>query len=69
MMNEQTQKHNIAVVAAALDLMNSPGMTVDRLRTLREDFISTGGATDEVDQAYYDAILAAIEMMTRPMFQ
>lgn len=69
MMNEKEVKYNRIVVTAALDLLERPGMTIDKLRTMREDFIKSGGPSDELDQMYYDAILAAIEMMTRPMFE
>jgi len=62
------QKYNVAVVAAALQLIESPGMTVGKLRTLRE-FEIYNGIKDDVDQMYYDSILAAIEMMERPLFQ
>jgi hypothetical protein len=58
----------IAVTTAALHLLESPGMTIDGLRTLRENFIERGGAMDDLDQMYYDSVLAAIEMMTNPIF-
>ena len=61
-------KRTIAVTAAALALLESPGMTVNRLRAIRESIILSGEAMDDLDQMYYDATLAAIEMMTRPMF-
>lgn len=61
-------KYNVAVVSAALTLLESPGMTVDKLRQMREDQIRVGFA-DETDQMYYDVILTAIEIMTRPLFQ
>ena len=61
-------KRTIAVTAAALALLESPGMTVNRLRAIRESIILSGEAMDDLDQMYYDATLAAIEMMTNPMF-
>lgn len=61
-------KRTIAVTTAALHLLERPGMTIDKLRTFRENFIKSGGPSDEIDQMYYDAILAAIEMMTNPIF-
>jgi hypothetical protein len=67
-MMTSTQKNNIAVVAGALQLLSSSGMTVEKLRTLRE-FEIYNGIKDDVDQMYYDSILAAIEMMERPLFQ
>lgn len=68
-MMTQTQKHNVTVVTAALDLLNRSGMTVDKLRAMREDFIGAGGIADEIDQLHYDSILAAIEIMSRPLYQ
>jgi hypothetical protein len=68
-MMTSTQKYNIAVVAGALSLLQSPGMSVDKLRDLREAEIQSAGAQDEIDRMYYDAIITAIEMMERPMFQ
>ena len=61
-------KRTIAVTAAALALLESPGMTVNRLRAIRESIILSGEAMDDLDQMYYDSILAAIEMMTNPIF-
>lgn len=62
------KKRTIAVTTAALHLLEFPGMTLDGLRALRENFIQGGGAADELDEMYYDSILAAIEMMTNPIF-
>ena len=67
-MIKNDKKRTIAVTAAALNLLESPGMTLDKLREIRENYIQAGGAQDELDEMYYDAILAAIEMMTNPMF-
>lgn len=67
-MIKNDKKRTIAVTAGALTLLESPGMTIDGLRILRESVIQSGGATDELDQMYYDSILAAIEMMTNPIF-
>ena len=67
--NDSKRTRTIAVTAAALHLLvEFPGMTIDGLQTLREGFIERGGAVDEIDQMYYDSILAAIEMMTNPIF-
>ena len=63
-----TQKYNAAVVVAALSLLDTPGMSIDKLRQIREDQIRFG-IHDEVDQGYYDSILTAIEIMERPLFQ
>lgn len=61
-------KRTIAVTAAALTLLESPGMTVNRLRAIRESIILSGEAMDDLDQMYYDSVLAAIEMLTNPIF-
>jgi|LauGreDrversion4_2_1035121.scaffolds.fasta_scaffold46678_11 hypothetical protein len=62
------QKYNVAVTAAALQLIESPGMTTEKLRNLREAELQSGGIQDEVDRMYYDALMAAIEIMERPLF-
>lgn len=67
-MIKNDKKRTIAVTTAALHLLEFPGMTLDGLRALRDTCIERGGATDEIDQMYYDSILAAIEMMTNPIF-
>ena len=67
-MIKNDKKRTIAVTIAALNLLETPGMTLDKLRVLRENFIQGVGAADETDQMYYDSILAAIEMMTNPVF-
>lgn len=67
-MIKNDKKRTIAVTTAALQLLEFPGMTLDRLRILRDNYIEGGGAADEIDQMYYDSILAAIEMMTNPIF-
>jgi hypothetical protein len=67
MTNEQ-QKYNMTVAQAALNLIESPGMTVNRLRDLREDQIRIGFRS-KVDQLYYDVVMAAIDLMERPLFQ
>ena len=61
-------KRTIAVTAAALTLLEAPGMTVNRLRAIRESIILSGEAMDDLDQMYYHSVLAAIEMLTNPMF-
>jgi hypothetical protein len=63
------QKYNVAVVKAALELIERPGMTVSKLRDLQEAAIRGCGREDELDQAYYDALTAAIELIERPLFQ
>jgi hypothetical protein len=63
------QKYNVAVVKAALDLVEARGMTVEKLRNLRDDAIKLEMIHDEVGQMYYDALMAAIEIMERPLFQ
>ena len=67
-MIKNDKKRTIAVALAALALLETPGMTIDKLRAIRENYILAGGAQDEIDQMYYDSILVAIEMMTNPMF-
>jgi hypothetical protein len=67
-MIKNDKKRTIAVTAAALTLLESPGMTVNRLRAIRESIIQSGEAMDDLDQMYYDSVLAAIEMMTNPIF-
>lgn len=67
-MIKNEKKRTIAVITAALHLLEFPGMTIDGLRTLGENYIQAGGAKDEIDEMYYDSILAAIEMMTNPVF-
>jgi hypothetical protein len=67
-MMTDTQKYNVAVVVAALSLLDTPGMTIDRLRELREDQVRLG-FDSKADEGYYDAILTAIEMMERPLFE
>ena len=66
-MNDK-QKYNVLITKAALDLLESRGMTVEKLREMREKEVARG-IKSETDQMYYDVILAAIELMTRPMFQ
>ena len=66
--HDSKRTRTIAVTAAALNLLEFPGMTIDGLRTLREGFVERGGPDDEIDQMYYDAILAAIEILTNPIF-
>lgn len=68
-MMTSTQKYNIAVVTAAVGLLQSPGMSVHKLRDLREAELRRGDDQDEIDRMYYDAIIAAIEMLERPMFR
>ena len=68
-MMKNNLKYNVAVVKAALDLIESPGMTVERLRDLREAAIRGCGREDELDQMYYDVLMSAIELMERPLFQ
>ncbi len=63
------QNYNVAVVKAALDLIERPGMTVNKLRDLREAEIRGCGREDELDQMYYDVLVAAIDLMERPLFQ
>ena len=67
-MIKNDKKRTIAVTAAALTLLEAPGMTVNRLRAIRESIILSGEAMDDLDQMYYDSVLAAIEMLTNPMF-
>jgi len=67
MTNEQL-KYNVTVAQAAINLIESPGMTVNRLRDLREDQIRIGFRS-KVDQLYYDVVMAAIDLMERPLFQ
>jgi len=67
-MMKKEQKYNIRVVNAALVLLEQPGMTLERLRAMREDEALTG-LKDEVSEMYYDVLLTAIEIMTRPLFQ
>jgi len=62
------QKYNVAVVAAALQLIESPGMSAEKLRNLRDAELLSGRIQDEVDQMYYDSLMAAIEIMERPLF-
>lgn len=66
-MNKE-QKYNIKVVNAALGLLEQPGMTVERLRSMREEE-ARSGLKDKVSEMYYDVLLTAIEIMTRPLFQ
>jgi hypothetical protein len=54
----------IKVTSDALDLLKMPGMTVERLRELRESFIRTSDLSNEQQALYYDSIMAAIEIMT-----
>ena len=63
------QNYNVAVVAGALQLVESPGMTIEKLRDLREAELQSGGIKDEVGRMYYDVLLAAIDLMERPLFQ
>ena len=63
--SSSSSKKAIAVTTAALRLVESPGMTVEKLISLRD---MAGLPTDELDQMYYDSILTAIEMLTNPMF-
>jgi hypothetical protein len=65
---KKEQKYNIRVVNAALVLLEQPGMTLERLRSMREDE-ARSGLKDEVSEMYYDVLLTAIEIMTRPLFQ
>jgi hypothetical protein len=44
-------------------------MTVEKLRNFRDDAIKLGMIHDKVGQMYYDTLLAAIEIMERPLFQ
>ena len=67
-MIKNDKKRTIAVTAAALTLLEAPGMTVNRLRAIRESIILSGEAMDDLDQMYYDSVLAAIEMLTNPMY-
>lgn len=67
-MIKNDKKRTIAVTIAALNLLETQGMTLDKLRVLRENFIQGVRTVDETDQMYYDSILAAIEMMTNPVF-
>ena len=67
-MTTKQQKYNILVTAAAIELLESSGMTLSKLRGLREDQIQIGFHT-EVDQMYYDVLMAAIDLMERPLFQ
>lgn len=62
------QKYNVALVKAALELIESRGMTIEKLRNLRDDAIKLEMVHDEVGQMYYDALVAAIEIMERPLF-
>lgn len=62
------QKYNVAVTAAALELIESRGMTTEKLRNLRDDAIKCEMIHDEVGQMYYDSLMAAIEIMERPLF-
>ena len=66
-MNDK-QKYNVLITKVALDLLGSRGMTVEKLRETREKEVARG-IKSETDQMYYDVILAAIELMSRPMFQ
>lgn len=54
----------IQVTSDALGLLEMPGMTIERLRELRESFIRTSGITNNQQALYYDSIMAAIEIMT-----
>lgn len=58
----------LVVLNTALQILNRDGITLEKLRIFRENYILNGGPQDEIDQLYYDAILAAIEMLTNPMF-
>lgn len=54
----------LVVLNTALQILNRDGITLEKLRIFRENYILNGGPQDEIDQLYYDAILAAIEMLT-----
>jgi hypothetical protein len=62
-MNKHAQTYNIWVVQAAIDLLQRPGWTINKLRAIREEECRN----NIPDQCYYDVILTAIEIMTRPL--
>lgn len=59
----------LIVVRDALALLEKPHITLESLRESRELMINTGGPHwDPIHVMEYDAILAAIEMLTNPVF-
>ena len=67
--NAKNQNQIVAQVQDALQLLKTPGVNLEYLRELRERMVTSGGPHwSVVESQKYDAILAAIEILTNPVF-
>ena len=69
MKRKKNMYQTVMVIRDALRLLETPGMTLEYLRELDHRMLNTGGPHwTVVDRMEHEAILAAIEMLTNPVF-
>jgi len=69
MIKTKNRNQTITTVRDALRLLETPGMTLEYLQELERRMMTSGGPHwTLIDRMEYEAILAAIEMLTNPVF-
>ena len=58
--------YNAVVVSQALEILEEKGMTVDKLKDMREAQLLLG-LDDLASHAWYDTLDHAIDIMTKPL--